>query len=140
MKVKIINELAHVPTYGSENAACADLYSTMSTPILPGYSVKIPLGICLEIPDGYCGLIFARSSMGIKEHLRPSNCVGVIDSDYRGEVCMDLYNDSDETKHIEVGQRIGQIMFLPVSQFNFEVVDKLNETIRGEGGFGSTGK
>lgn len=141
MDIKILNEFAKVPTYGSEDAAGADLYAaTIYDIMIPaGETVKIDTGIALAIPKGYFGAIFARSGLATKQGLRPANCVGVVDADYRGPIIVALHNDSDEIQWVPAGSRIAQIAFIPVTQFTFDVVDSLNETERGTGGFGSTG-
>lgn len=142
VKVKKLNDKAIVPTYGTEFAAGADLYAICEAPIeiKPHETQRISTGIALEIPEGIVGLIYARSSMGCKRSLAPANKVAVIDSDYRGEIILFLHNHSNETKIIENGERVAQIIFAPYFKGVFEEVDKLNDTIRGEGGFGSTGK
>ena len=108
--------------------------------ILPSETAFIGTGLSMEIPEGYVGLIYARSGMACKRGLAPANKVGVIDSDYRGEIMVALYNQSNETKVITSGDRIAQIIIQPVTQFEFNEVDELSDTTRGEGGFGSTGK
>ena len=141
MDIQILNEFAKVPTYGSEDAAGADLYAATIYDICipPGETVKIDTGIALAIPKGYFGAIFARSGLATKQGLRPANCVGVVDADYRGPIIVALHNDSDEIQWVPAKSRIAQIAFIPVTQFTFDVVDSLNETERGAGGFGSTG-
>lgn len=142
IKIKKLNENAVIPTRGSEYAAGVDLYATpptMSTHIPAGQTAKINTGICVEIPNGYFGAIFARSGLATKRGLRPANCVGVIDSDYRGEVIVALHNDTDKCESIHVGDRIAQLVILPYLPVEFEEVDELSNTDRGEGGFGSTG-
>ena len=136
---------AHVPTYGTEFAAGADLYAvihndTKTVEILPGETAFLDTGVTMEIPKGYVGLVFARSGLSCKQGLAPANKVGVIDSDYRAGVKVALYNQSNEIRTISNGDRIAQIIIQPVMQFEFKEVDKLSETDRGEGGFGSTGK
>lgn len=142
IKIKKLNENAVIPTQGSEYAAGVDLYATpptMATRIPAGQTEKINTGICVEIPNGYFGAIFARSGLATKRGLRPANCVGVIDSDYRGEVIVALHNDTDKCESIHVGDRIAQLVILPYLPVEFEEVDELSSTDRGEGGFGSTG-
>lgn len=136
---------AHVPTYGTEYAAGADLYAvihndTKTVEILPGETAFLDTGVTMEIPKGYVGLVYARSGLSCKQGLAPANKVGVIDSDYRAGVKVALYNQSNEIRTISNGDRIAQIIIQPVMQFEFKEVDKLSETDRGEGGFGSTGK
>ena len=141
MKIKLLNEYAVEPTYGSDKAAGADLYAAIEKDlyIYPHGTVMIGTGIAMEIPDGYFGAIFARSGLASKQGLRPANAVGVIDSDYRGEVKVALHNDTNDTQIIQAGSRIAQLVILPYKPVTFEIVDDLDETDRGEGGFGSTG-
>ena len=141
MKIKLLNENAIIPTYGTENAAGADLYSSFLEQISfnPHETKMIPTGIALEIPNGYVGLIYARSSVGTKRGLAPANKVGVIDSDYRGEIFVALHNHTEEVQTIEPKERIAQIVITPYIKETFEVVDSLKDTERGTGGFGSTG-
>ena len=145
IKIKKLNDKAITPTYGTEFAAGADLYAfihnnTNMVEILPGETAFIGTGISMEIPCGYVGLIYARSGLACKYGLAPANKVGVIDSDYRGEIMVALYNQSNKTKIITSTDRIAQIVIQPVEQFNFKEVDSLEESKRSEGGFGSTGK
>ena len=142
IRIKFLNDTAKVPTYGSNEAAGADLYACLpeSVTIQPGESAWIPTGIAMELPVGYVGLIFARSSMGVKRGLAPANKVGVIDSDYRGEIRVVLYNHSKEAQIVEPGERVAQIAVMPVITPGFELVDELTDTQRAAGGFGSTGK
>ncbi len=142
IKVKKIDEKAIVPTYGTEFAAGADLYALLddSVEIAPHETKKISTGVAFEIPEGLVGLVYARSSLGCKQGLAPANKVGVIDSDYRGEVMVFLHNHSNETKTIKNGERIAQIVFTPYIKGEFELVDNLEESDRGANGFGSTGK
>lgn len=141
IRIKKIDERAVVPTYGSEYSAGADLYALLDekTEILPHTTSFIHTGISLEIPEGYCGLIFARSSMGAKRGLAPANKVGVIDADYRGEVMVALHNHSDSIATVEPGERVAQLAIVPFLKAEFEVSDELSDTVRGVGGFGSTG-
>lgn len=141
MKIKKNNPNAIVPTRGSSEAAGYDLYACIDSPIdiKPGETVKIGTGICFQIPNGYFGGIFARSGLATKQGLRPPNCVGVIDSDYRGEVIAALHNDSSETRIVSPGDRIAQMIILPFLEVNFIQVNELDLTDRGCGGFGSTG-
>lgn len=142
IKVKKLDEKAIVPTYGTEFAAGADLYALLedSIEIAPHETKKISTGVAFEIPEGLVGLVYARSSLGCKQGLAPANKVGVIDSDYRGEVMVFLHNHSNETKTIKNGERIAQIVFAPYVKGEFELVDNLEESDRGANGFGSTGK
>ena len=138
---KLLNDLAKLPTRGSEYAAGYDLYAATDKDIVIGVeeTVKIPTGLAMSIPAGYFGGIFARSGLATKQGLRPSNCVGVVDSDYRGEVIVALHNDSDEDQVIPAGARIAQLIMLPCWTANFSVVDELDKTVRNDGGFGSSG-
>lgn len=141
MDIKILNDLAKVPSYGSEDAAGADLYAATSynIEIQPHETVKIGTGIAIAVPRGYFGAIFARSGIATKQGLRPANCVGVVDSDYRGEIIVALHNDTDESQIVPAGSRIAQLAIMPVMRTDFNIVNELDETIRGNGGFGSTG-
>lgn len=142
VNIKKLNEKAIVPTYGSEFSAGADLYalSDEAITIEAGATVLVHTGIAMEIPTGYVGLVFARSGLATKKGLAPANKVGVIDSDYRGEIMVALHNHSGEAKAIESGERIAQIVLVPFLSAEFSVVDELSDTARGEGGFGSTGR
>ncbi len=143
MTVKIVklNPNAHIPTYGSASAAGADLYACIEKPvsILPGQTVLIPTGLSMEIEEGFAGFIYARSGLATKRGLAPANKVGVIDSDYRGQVMVSLHNHTDQPQFVDVGERIAQMVFAPVYQAQFCEVESLQETERGTGGFGSTG-
>lgn len=141
INIKKLHDNAVIPTYGSEYAAGADLYAclALAKTILPGETVFIPTGISLEIPVGYAGLIYARSGLSCKQGLAPANKVGVIDADYRGEIIVALHNHSDSAKTVEPGDRIAQMVITPFLTANFIEVNELNNTIRGEGGFGSSG-
>lgn len=141
IKVKKLAEDAHMPTLGSAQAAGYDLYAhcDKTIKIKRHHAVKIGTGVAMEIPEGYWGGIFARSGLSCKEGLRPANCVGVIDSDYRGEIAISLHNDRWHKKKIEPGTRIGQIIFIPKVNTELEEAEELDQTERGEGGFGSTG-
>ena len=140
--VKLLRDGAHMPTYGTAEAAGADLYACLeeTLTILPGQTAPVPTGIALEVPGGCAGLLFARSSMGVKRDLAPANKVGVIDSDYRGEIFVMLHNHGKEVRTVEPGERVAQIVIVPVFTPGFSQVDSLSDTVRGEGGFGSTGK
>ena len=143
MNIKFLNEYAKVPTRGSSYAAGYDLYAAINEPvtIFPGTTISVTTGLAMEIPENFFGAIFARSGLATKRGLRPANCVGVVDADYRGEVIVAIHNDSDKVQQINPGERIAQMVFLPYrSMGNFEVVDELNDTTRGAGGFGSTGR
>lgn len=139
--IKKLNERAVVPTYGSEYAAGADLYACIEGEVLinPHETVVIPTGIALELPVGYAGLIYARSGLATKKGLAPSNKVGVVDCDYRGEVKVALHNHSSIPQSVSAGERIAQLVITPYVTACFEVRDELSETVRGAGGFGSTG-
>ena len=141
IRVKKLHPMATLPTYGSEEAAGADLYACLQEPvtIAPGETAWIPTGIALEVPKGCAGLVYARSSMGAKRGLAPANKVGVIDSDYRGQVMVSLHNHSGQPQSVEPGERVAQMVFAPVYQAQFCEVDALQDTERGTGGFGSTG-
>lgn len=141
VKIKKLCDNAIIPKYGTEFSAGADLYALCeeSISIPAGESKLIHTGIAMAIPNGLVGLIFARSGLATKQGLAPANKVGVIDSDYRGEIMVCLYNHSSQTRVIEHGDRIAQISFVPYYFVDFDVCDDLDSTIRGEGGFGSTG-
>jgi len=141
MNIKLLNDLAKVPTRGSEYAAGYDLYAATDkvTDIAPHSTVKIGTGLAVELPEGTFGAIFARSGLATKKGLRPANCVGVVDSDYRGECIVALHNDTDEVMSIDAGERIAQLIVMPYVAVDFNVVDELTDTTRGDGGFGSTG-
>lgn len=142
VNIKLLREGAVVPTYGSKSAAGADLYACIPERvcIMPFESVAVPTGIAVEIPEGHAGLIYARSGLACKKDLAPANKVGVIDSDYRGEVIVMLHNHGKITKWVEPGDRIAQFVVTPIVQAVYNVVDELEDTERGIGGFGSTGK
>lgn len=142
IRIKLLRDDAQIPTYGSAQAAGADLYACIdkTVEIAPGESVWIPTGVAMELPEGYVGLIYARSSMGVKRGLAPANKVGVIDSDYRGEIRVVLYNHSKQQQSVEPNERIAQMVITPVITPGFCVVDELEDTQRSDKGFGSTGK
>lgn len=142
IKVKKLSENAILPTYGSASAAGADLYSLPGEEITvaPHETVMIHTGLAMELPEGYAGFLFARSGIASKRGLAPANKVGVIDSDYRGEFMVALHNHSNEPQSIAGGERIAQLCILPVVQGEFVLSEALDETERGAGGFGSTGK
>lgn len=141
VKIKKISPNAVLPTYGTENAAGADLSACLFAPVTidPGQTFVVKTGLTMEIPEGYVGLIYARSGLATKRGLAPSNKVGVIDSDYRGEIMVALYNQSELPQKIEPGERIAQLVIAPYLQGVFNEVDELSDTTRGAGGFGSTG-
>ena len=133
---------AQVPSYGSSSAAGADLYALCDgdLSVLPGETVLVHTGICMEIPEGYAGLIYARSGLATKRGLAPANKVGVVDSDYRGEIMVALHNHSGETQTVACGERIAQLVVTPFLRAAFEETEDLSSTERGAGGFGSTGR
>lgn len=163
LKIKRLTDTATMPTYGSSEAACFDLYADckdakyrytidtdqgyitvedMGFKIAPHSTVKIGTGLAMQTVSyqrGYVGLIYARSGLATNQGLRPSNCVGVVDSDYNGEIIVAIHNDTDEDKVIHHGDRIAQMMWIPCEQCNFIEVNELDSTERGDGGFGSTG-
>lgn len=140
VKIKKLNENATIPTYGSPYSAGADLYSAMDeVEIAPHTTVLIKTGLALELPVGFAGLIYARSGLATKRGLAPANKVGVIDCDYRGEVMVALHNHSETTQTVAKGERIAQLVITPYVVAEFEEAYELTETVRGEGGFGSTG-
>ena len=142
IRVKKLNERAILPTYGSALAAGADLYACLEQEVViqPGESAFIPTGLSMEIPEGYAGLIYARSGLACKRGLAPANKVGVIDSDYRGEFIVVLHNHGNQMQTVAHGERIAQLLITPVLTVNFVETDSLSETNRAGGGFGSTGK
>ena len=142
IRVKKLRPDALLPTYGSAEAAGADLYACLDAPVTigPGETVWIPTGLALEVPKGCAGLVYARSSMGVKRGLAPANKVGVIDSDYRGEIRVVLLNHGKETQTVEHGERVAQFLITPVLTPVYEEAEELSDTNRGSGGFGSTGK
>ena len=140
--IKKLNEKAIVPTQGSDAAAGYDLYACLDQPvsIAPHETAKIGTGIAIAIPDNYWGAIYARSGLATKEGMRPANCTGVIDPDYRGEVIVAVHNDSYHVRTVEPGERIAQFILHERFLCNWIEIEELNETERGEGGFASTGK
>lgn len=145
VRIKKLNDTAIIPTLGSVEAAGCDIYANLvedagSVTIGPGATHFIKTGIAMEVPKQYAGLIYARSGLASKRGLRPANCVGVIDSDYRGEIMVALHNDSDVPQTINHGERIAQMVITPYIRPEFVETDDLTDTERGEGGFGHTGK
>ena len=145
VRIKKLNDTAIIPTLGSVEAAGCDIYANLvedagSVTIGPGATLFIKTGITMEVPKQYAGLIYARSGLASKRGLRPANCVGVIDSDYRGEIMVALHNDSDIPQTINHGERIAQMVITPYIRPEFVETDGLTDTERGEGGFGHTGK
>ena len=142
IQVKKLRPGAVLPTYGTPFSAGADLYACLDedVTVLPGETKKIPTGLAMELPAGTAGLIYARSSLGTKKGLAPANKVGVVDSDYRGEFLIFLHNHSSEPQTIAHGDRIAQLLVTPVFTPGFAEADELSDTVRGDGGFGSTGR
>lgn len=142
MNFKKLNDNAITPTYGTEFSAGADLYACEGgeVSIAPGETKLIHTGLSLEIPEGYAGLIYARSGIATKRGLAPANKVGVIDSDYRGEIMVSLYNHSESAQTIADGERVAQLVITPFLKVEYNEVTELSDTVRGQGGFGSTGK
>lgn len=144
IKIQKLYEDTEVPTYGSALSAGMDLYAHLGEHemllIKPHETIKVGTGIAVEPPVGYFGAVFARSGLATKQGLRPANCVGVCDWDYRGEYIVALHNDSEEEREVRNGDRIAQLVFLPYITGEIKVVDELSDTERGDGGFGSTGK
>ncbi len=142
VNVKKLNEKATLPTYGSEFAAGSDLYACIdgAITIKAGTTEFIKTGLAMEIPVGFAGLIYARSGLACKKGLAPANKVGVVDSDYRGEIMVALHNHSNEDVTVEHGERIAQLVITPYLTAIFNETDELNDTVRGKGGFGSTGQ
>ena len=141
INIKKLNEKAILPTYGSQYAAGADLYACIDgeIKIASGATVVVPTGIALELPVGYAGLIYARSGLATKKGLAPANKVGVVDCDYRGEVKVALHNHSADEQTICAGERVAQLVITPYITAEFTEAEELSSTVRGAGGFGSTG-
>ena len=141
IKVKKLDEKAVLPTYGSEYAAGADLYALLDGDITiePGQTVLVHTGLSMEIPEGYAGLIYARSGLASKKGLAPANKVGVVDADYRGELMVALHNHSTVPQTVSGGERIAQLVITPFLSVIYEETETLSDTVRGAGGFGSTG-
>ncbi len=142
IKIKKLSPSAVVPSLGSVGAAGADLYSAEQEDVViaPGETKFVGVGLAAEIPQGYVGLVFARSGLACKRDLAPANKVGVIDSDYRGEIKVALFNHGKESRKVEKGERIAQMVIVPYLFAEYEEVEELSDTERGEGGFGSTGR
>ncbi len=140
--IRLMREGAVVPTYGSADAAGADLYACLDTPVTieAGGTVMIPTGVATAIPQGLVGLVYARSGLASKRGLAPANKVGVIDSDYRGEIFVALHNHGTAAQVVEHGERVAQLVLTPYVTAAFQTVESLDDTVRGAGGFGSTGK
>lgn len=141
VRIKKLSPRAVLPTYGSPYSAGADLYACLenSVSIAPGETLLVPTGLALEVPENHAGLVYARSGLATKKGLAPANKVGVIDSDYRGEVLIALYNHGLENQTVAPGERIAQLVITPVLACDFYEAETLTETSRGSGGFGSTG-
>ncbi|MBE6945137.1 MAG: dUTP diphosphatase [Ruminococcaceae bacterium] len=141
LRIKKLDDRAILPTYGTAQAAGADLYVLLdeAVTIAPGQTVMLPTGLAIAVPEGYAGLIFARSGMASKRHLAPANKVGVIDADYRGPLMVALHNHGTVSQTVEPGERVAQLAIVPVLMPEMELVEELEDTGRGVGGFGSTG-
>ena len=145
VRFKKLNDKAQIPTYGTEFAAGADLYAAIDSDIviMPGQTVMVGTGIACEIPTGLVGLVYARSGLACKKGLAPANKVGVIDSDYRGEIKVALHNHNEAGSEgivVACGERIAQMVITPYIQAEYVETDSLDDTNRGEGGFGSSGR
>lgn len=142
VKIKKLSKNAIIPTYGSEYSAGADLYACLDSEVVieAGETYVVKTGIAMEIPEGYAGLIYARSGLATKRGLAPANKTGVVDSDYRGEIMVALYNHSKEAQSIAPGERIAQLVITPFLTADFMEAEELTDTQRGSGGFGSTGR
>ena len=139
--VKKLRPNAKLPTYGSEFAAGADLYACLDAPVTiqPQETFLVPTGLSMEIPMGWAGMVHARSGMATKRDLAPANKVGVIDCDYRGEILVSLHNHGVKPQTVEPGERIAQLVIMPYLTAQFFETETLSDTVRGAGGFGSTG-
>ena len=140
--LKKLKENALLPTRGSAFAAGYDLHACLEEDIIvhPGKTVKIGTGLAVAVPEGFFGAVFARSGLAAKEGLRPANCVGICDSDYRGNYIVAMHNDSDIERRVTAHEKIAQMIVMPCLSLEFEETDELTDTERGAGGFGSTGK
>lgn len=139
IKIKLLNKNAKVPTYATVGAACFDIYATEGADILGGEQLAIGTGLAFDLPEGKALMIYSRSGHGFKSGVRLGNCVGVLDSDFRGELKVCIRNDGDSVFSVRVGDRIAQGMIIDVERYEFEAADELSDTERGAGGFGSTG-
>ena len=140
VNIKKLNENATLPTYGTEYSAGADLYNLNEAVTIPAHkTVLIHTGLSAEIPEGYAGLIYARSGLASKRGLAPANKVGVVDADYRGEIMVALHNHSDIDATVDAGERVAQLVVTPFLKVEYQLADELSDTVRGAGGFGSTG-
>ncbi len=142
MYIKKAGDEVNIPRKGTDLSAGYDMYAYLDEPVTiqPGESAMIRSGVTVAIPEGYAAFIFARSGLSCKQGLRPSTCVSVIDEDYRGEIGLPMYNDSKEPRIIVPNERIAQMVLIKVFHPDIEVVESLDDTSRGTGGFGSTGK
>ena len=142
IRVKILRQGARLPSYGTTGAAGADLYACLESPVTiqPGETMFLPTGIALEVSQGCAGLVYARSGMACKRDLAPANKVGVVDSDYRGEITVVLHNHGKKPQTVENGERIAQLLITPVLTPEYTLAEELSDTARSGGGFGSTGK
>lgn len=142
VRFKKLDPRAVMPAYGTKYAAGADLYAVCDADVTiePGQTVLMHTGIAMEIPEGYVGLVYARSGLACKRGLAPANKVGVIDADYRGEIMVALYNHGNTPETLSHGERIAQMVIAPFLSVSYEECEELSDTVRGEGGFGSTGK
>lgn len=140
LKIKKLHEAARVPTYGSDGAACFDIYAIESETVHAREAHTFRTGLAFEVPEGYVMQVYSRSGHGFKHEIRLANCVGIIDADYRGELYVRLTNDSSIHFDVEPGDRIAQAMLVPIERCVFEQADDLQETLRGNGGLGSTGR
>ena len=142
LKIKRLRPSAQIPSYATPGSAGLDLCADLDAPVTlePGGAATIPTGLAVQLEPGRAGFIFARSGLGVRYGIVPSNCVGVIDSDYRGEIMVGLYNSGESEYTVQPADRIAQLMVVPVVQAQIQMVDELDETQRGTGGFGSTGK
>ena len=142
INIKRLSETAKLPERGSAYAAGYDLFADLQEviEIKPHETYMINTGVAMEIPEGYWGGVFARSGLSAKEGLRPANCDGVVDADYRGPVCVALHNDGEVVRTVTPGQKVAQLVVVPFLAVEFDEVEELSDTVRGAGGFGSTGK
>ena len=140
ISIRKLRDNAIVPTQAHKGDAGYDLYACLDSTVWvhPGETIKVPTGLSIAVPEGYFGAVFARSGLATKQGLRPANCVGVCDAPYRGEYIVALHNDSNESRKVEHGDRIAQLILLPCLYAEFDVVETLDDTDRGDGGFGST--
>ena len=140
VNVKKLSETAKLPVYGSASAAGADLFADGDYTVPAGETVFVKTGLAIELPSGMVGLIYARSGLAAKQDLAPANKVGVIDSDYRGEIVVALHNHGKAVRTVNAGDRVAQLVIAPYYTAEFTEAEELSDTARGEGGFGSTGK